>query len=73
MNGSIPGPLLRLKEGQTVRIAVTNQLAEDTSIHWHGLLAPFQMDGVPGLSFPGIKPGQTYVYEFPVRQAGTYW
>ena len=73
MNGSIAGPLLRLKEGQNVRIAVTNQLAEDTSIHWHGLLVPFQMDGVPGLSFPGIKPGQSYVYEFPVRQAGTYW
>jgi CopA family copper-resistance protein len=73
INGSTPGPLLRLKEGQNVRIAVTNQLEEDTSIHWHGLILPFQMDGVPGLSFPGIKPGRTFVYEFPVRQAGTYW
>ena len=73
INGTVPGPLLRLKEGQNVRIAVTNRLDEDTSIHWHGLLVPFQMDGVPGLSFPGIKPGQTFVYEFPVRQAGTYW
>ena len=74
VNGSLPGPLIRLKEGQKVRIAVTNALAdEDTSIHWHGLLVPFQMDGVPGVSFPGIKPGETFTYEFPVRQAGTYW
>ncbi|WP_299002994.1 multicopper oxidase domain-containing protein, partial [uncultured Caulobacter sp.] len=57
INGTIPGPLIRLKEGQNVRIAVTNALDEDTSIHWHGLLVPFQMDGVPGVSFPGIKPG----------------
>jgi FtsP/CotA-like multicopper oxidase with cupredoxin domain len=73
VNGSVPGPLVRLKEGQNVRLNVTNQLAEDTSIHWHGLLLPFQMDGVPGISFPGIHPGQTFAYEFPVRQAGTYW
>jgi len=73
INGSVPGPLIRLKEGQNVRIAVTNRLSEDTSIHWHGLILPFQMDGVPGVSFPGIKPGQTFVYEFPVVQAGTYW
>lgn len=73
INGSVPGPLIRLKEGQNVRIAVTNRLDEDTSIHWHGLILPFQMDGVPGVSFPGIKPGQTFVYEFPVVQAGTYW
>ncbi len=73
INGTVPGPLLRLKEGQKVRLAVTNNLAEDTSIHWHGLLVPFQMDGVPGLSFPGIKPGETFVYEFPIIQAGTYW
>ncbi|WP_332769200.1 copper resistance system multicopper oxidase [Phenylobacterium sp.] len=72
-NGTVPGPLVRLKEGQNVRIAVTNTLDEDTSIHWHGLILPFQMDGVPGVSFPGIKPGETFVYEFPVRQAGTYW
>jgi CopA family copper-resistance protein len=73
VNGTVPGPLLRLKQGQTARIAVRNTLDEDSSIHWHGLLAPFQFDGVPGVSFPGIKPGQTFVYEFPIRQAGTYW
>jgi len=73
VNGTIPGPLIRLKEGQRVRLAVTNTLDEETSIHWHGLLVPFQMDGVPGVSFPGIKPGETYTYDFPVRQAGTYW
>ncbi len=74
INGTVPGPLIRLREGQNVRIAVTNNLPdEDTSIHWHGLLVPFQMDGVPGVSFPGIKPGNTFVYEFPVVQAGTYW
>lgn len=73
VNGSVPGPLIRLKEGQTVRLNVTNTLDADTSIHWHGLLLPFQMDGVPGISFPGIKPGQTFAYEFQVRQSGTYW
>jgi FtsP/CotA-like multicopper oxidase with cupredoxin domain len=73
VNGSVPGPLVRLREGETVRLNVTNHLAEDTSIHWHGLLVPFHMDGVPGISFPGIAPGQTFTYEFPVRQAGTYW
>jgi len=73
INGTVPGPLIRLKEGQIARIAVTNDLDEDTSIHWHGLILPFQMDGVPGVSFPGIKPGETFVYEFPVQQAGTYW
>ncbi|WP_374659258.1 copper resistance system multicopper oxidase [Phenylobacterium sp.] len=73
VNGTVPAPLVRLKEGQNVRIAVTNNLDEDTSIHWHGLLLPFQMDGVPGVSFPGIKPGETFTYEFKVRQNGTYW
>jgi CopA family copper-resistance protein len=73
VNGSVPGPLIRLREGQIVRLNVTNHLAEDTSIHWHGLLVPFHMDGVPGISFPGIRPGQTFTYEFPIRQAGTYW
>ena len=73
VNGSVPGPLIRLREGQNVRFNVANYLREDTSIHWHGLLVPFQMDGVPGISFPGIKPQQTFTYEFPVRQAGTYW
>jgi len=73
VNGTAPAPLIRLKEGQTVRLSVTNTLDEETSIHWHGLLVPFAMDGVPGVSFPGIPPGQTFVYEFPVRQSGTYW
>lgn len=74
VNGSVPGPLVRLKEGQPVRLAVTNALKEDSSIHWHGLLLPFQFDGVPGVSFPGIKPGETFVYDIPaLRQSGTYW
>ncbi len=73
VNGSVPGPLIRLREGQNVRFNVANHLREDTSIHWHGLLVPFQMDGVPGISFPGIKPNTTFTYDFPVRQAGTYW
>lgn len=73
VNGSLPAPLLRFREGQHVRIAVTNTLQEDTSIHWHGLLLPFQMDGVPGISFPGIRPQETFIYEFPLRQSGTYW
>jgi len=73
MNGTIPGPLVRLKEGQNVRLTIRNELDEDTSIHWHGVLVPFQMDGVPGVSFPGIKARSTFVYEFPVVQSGTYW
>ena len=73
VNGTVPGPLIRLKEGQDVRLSVTNTLPEDTSIHWHGLLLPLQYDGVPGVSFPGIRPGETFVYQFPIRQAGTYW
>ncbi len=73
VNAGLPAPLLRLKQGQRVRIAVTNSLAEQSSIHWHGLLVPFQMDGVPGVSFPGIAPGETFTYEFPIIQAGTYW
>ena len=73
VNGSVPGPLVRLREGQDVVLNVTNNLAEDSSIHWHGLLLPFQFDGVPGVSFPGIGPGETFQYRFPVRQTGTYW
>lgn len=73
INGTLPAPLIRLKEGQNVRLSVTNALKEDTSIHWHGLIVPFQMDGVPGVSFPGIRPGETFHYEFPIRQSGTYW
>lgn len=73
INGTVPGPLLRLREGQQLRVHVENALDEDSSIHWHGLLLPFQMDGVPGISFPGIKPRSRFMYEFPVVQAGTYW
>lgn len=73
VNGSVPGPLIRLREGQNVQLNVTNHLNEDTSIHWHGLLVPFQFDGVPGVSFPGIKPQTTFTYDFPIRQSGTYW
>ncbi|WP_420607554.1 copper resistance system multicopper oxidase [Novosphingopyxis sp.] len=74
VNGSVPGPLVRLTEGQAVKINVTNTLKEDSSIHWHGILVPFQYDGVPGISFPGIKPGETFTYDLPpIRQTGTYW
>ena len=73
VNGTIPGPLVRLREGQRARLHVTNTLAEDSSIHWHGLLVPFQFDGVPGVSFPGIRPGERFTYDFPIRQSGTYW
>ncbi len=73
VNGTLPGPLIRLREGQKARLSVTNHLDEDTSVHWHGVLLPFQFDGVPGVSFPGIRPGDTFVYEFPVVQSGTYW
>ncbi len=73
INGTIPGPLIRLKEGQDVTLRVKNLLAEPTSIHWHGILLPFDMDGVPGVSFGGIEPGTTFTYRFPVMQSGTYW
>ncbi|MEW9570795.1 copper resistance system multicopper oxidase [Rhodanobacter sp. Si-c] len=73
VNGQLPAPLLRWREGDTVTLKVTNRLCVPSSIHWHGILLPFQMDGVPGISFPGIAPGETYTYRFPVRQSGTYW
>ncbi|WP_051687376.1 copper resistance system multicopper oxidase [Microbulbifer sp. HZ11] len=73
VNGGVPAPVLRWKEGDTVTINVTNHLAHDTSIHWHGLILPSNMDGVPGLSFNGIRPGETFTYEFPITQSGTYW
>ena len=73
INGSIPGPTLRWKEGDTITLKVTNLLPETSSIHWHGILLPFQMDGVPGLSFDGIAPGETFTYRFTVKQSGTYW
>ncbi|AUG51338.1 copper resistance system multicopper oxidase [Thalassospira marina] len=72
-NGSSPGPTLRFREGEEAEIRVTNNLDETTSIHWHGLILPYQMDGVPGISFPGIEPGQSFTYRFPVQQNGTYW
>lgn len=73
INGTVPGPLLRFREGDTVTLNVTNRLAELSGLHWHGLLLPSDMDGVPGLSFAGIAPGGAYRYEFEVRQHGTYW
>jgi CopA family copper-resistance protein len=73
LNGSLPGPILRWREGDTVTLRVHNDLAVDTSIHWHGLVLPADMDGVPGLSFHGIPPGESFAYRFDVRQNGTYW
>jgi CopA family copper-resistance protein len=73
INGGIPGPTLRFKEGNTARIRVHNRMNVDTSIHWHGILLPPKMDGVPYISFPPIKSGETFTYEFPIRQSGTYW
>ena len=73
INGSIPGPLLRWREGDTVTLRVRNRLPHDTSIHWHGILLPANMDGVPGFSFAGIAPDGMYEYRFKVVQSGTYW
>ena len=73
INGGVPGPLLRWKEGDTVTLRVKNRLDETTSIHWHGIILPANMDGVPGLSFDGIAPDGLYVYRFKVKQNGTYW
>ncbi len=73
INGSVPGPLVRLREGDEVVLNVSNALDETSSIHWHGILLPYDMDGVPGISFAGIAPGATFSYRFPVRQNGTYW
>lgn len=74
-NGSLPAPVLRWREGERVTINVTNTLAEDTSIHWHGLILPSSQDGVPHIStgFSGIRPGETFTYQFDVVQNGTYW
>ena len=72
-NGATPGPVLRFKEGEDVTINVTNNLSEDTSVNWHGLILPYQQDGVPGISYPGIAPGETFTYRFPIVQNGTYW
>lgn len=73
INGSLPGPVLRWREGDTVTLRVRNRLQEDTSIHWHGIILPANMDGVPGLSFHGIAPDGMYEYKFDVNQNGTYW
>tara|TARA_R110001592_G_scaffold198560_1_gene446853 strand:+ start:159 stop:1964 length:1806 start_codon:yes stop_codon:yes gene_type:complete len=73
VNGSIPSPTIRLIEGDNVTIRVTNKLSVPSSIHWHGIILPYQMDGVPGLSFKGIMPGETFVYQFTLQQSGTYW
>lgn len=73
INGQIPGPTLRWREGEEVTIHVTNRLPEDTSVHWHGIVLPNDQDGVPGLTFPGIAPGETFTYRFTPQQAGTYW
>ncbi|WP_270375875.1 copper resistance system multicopper oxidase [Marinicauda sp. Alg238-R41] len=73
VNGTVPAPLLRWREGDEVTLRVHNTLDMATSIHWHGILLPFEMDGVPGVSFPGIAPGETFTYRFPLRQSGTYW
>ncbi|NOX68140.1 MAG: copper resistance system multicopper oxidase [Gammaproteobacteria bacterium] len=72
-NGTVPGPVLRWKEGERVTLRVTNHLAHDSSIHWHGMILEAAMDGVPGISFDGIKPGETFTYQFDVRQNGTFW
>ncbi|WP_026224064.1 multicopper oxidase domain-containing protein, partial [Marinobacter gelidimuriae] len=72
-NGASPGPVMRFKEGEEVSINVTNNLNEMTSIHWHGMILPFTQDGVPGISFPGIEPGETFTYKFPITQSGTFW
>ena len=73
VNGTLPAPLLRFREGDEAVIHVTNRLDEDSSIHWHGILLPNAMDGVPHVTFPGIGPGETFTYRFPIRQYGTYW
>lgn len=73
VNGTIPGPLVRLQEGQDLVVDMVNNSSEGTSIHWHGLLVPFLMDGVPGVTMTALEPGKTFRYEFPIRQSGTYW
>ena len=73
VNDSLPAQTLRWREGDVVTLRVANRLREETSIHWHGIFVPANMDGVPGLSFNGIQPGETFTYRFTVRQSGTYW
>ena len=73
VNGSLPGPILRWRQGDDIRLIVRNQLAVDSSIHWHGIILPPEMDGVPGISFAGIRPGESFDYRFKLMQSGTYW
>ena len=73
IGGTVPGPVVRLREGDAATIRVTNELDEPTSVHWHGIILPPEMDGVPGVSFAGIPPGETFEYRYPVTQSGTYW
>jgi CopA family copper-resistance protein len=73
VNGMLPAPTLKWREGDTVTIHVTNKLPVSSSIHWHGIILPFEMDGVPGISFKGIDPGETFTYRFQVKQSGTFW
>ncbi|MFX8766408.1 multicopper oxidase domain-containing protein, partial [Acinetobacter baumannii] len=73
VNGTVPAPTLRFREGDTVTLRVHNRLNEMTSVHWHGMIVPAEMDGVPGISFAGIGPGETFTYRFTVRQSGTFW
>ncbi|NOZ42950.1 MAG: copper resistance system multicopper oxidase, partial [Alphaproteobacteria bacterium] len=73
VNGMVPGPVLKFREGDEITIYVTNHLKEMTTIHWHGIILDYKMDGVPGISFPGIQPGETFVHKFTVVQNGTYW
>ena len=73
IDGSLPGTLLRMREGDTVTLRVRNELDSDSSLHWHGILLPPEMDGVPGISFAGIPPGQTFTYRYRLQQSGTYW
>jgi FtsP/CotA-like multicopper oxidase with cupredoxin domain len=72
-DGVFPGPLLRVRQGEPVRIVVENRLDEDTTVHWHGIRLPNAMDGVPGLTQPPIRPGESFVYEFTPPDAGTFW
>ncbi|MGD9041057.1 MAG: multicopper oxidase domain-containing protein, partial [Desulfobacteraceae bacterium] len=71
-NGQVPGPEIRVKEGEIIRVLLKNELPEETSIHWHGVPVPNPMDGVPGVTQKGVQPGETYIYEFEARPAGTY-
>ncbi|HRY19856.1 MAG TPA: multicopper oxidase domain-containing protein, partial [Candidatus Competibacteraceae bacterium] len=73
VNGQLPAPLLRFQEGEEVVLNVTNALDTDSSLHWHGFILPYTMDGAPGFGFAGIKPGETFTYRFKIQQSGTYW